>query len=110
MTDESPLTSQWLTRVGGGDMAALAALLEHHRLRLRKMVRLRLDARLTARLDPSDVLQEVYLDVTGQIRAYLDKPRVAFYVWLRALAWERLVKLHRRHLGAGCRAAGREQA
>src|SRR5207244_2738412 len=105
-----PLTSQWLTRARGGDTAALAALFEYYRPRLRQMVRLRLDARLTARLDPSDVLQEVYLDVAGQIRAYLRRPRVAFYVWLRGLAWERLMKLHRRHLGAGCRAAGREQA
>src|SRR5262249_45879174 len=35
---------------------------------------------------------------------------VGFYVWLRGLTWERLLKLHRRHLGAVCRAIGREQA
>jgi len=107
--DESPQTSEWLTRVGAGQEGALAELFDHYRPRLRQMIRLRLDPRVAARLDPSDVLQEVYLDVAGQVRSYLARPSVAFYVWLRGLAWERLVKLHRRHLGAACRAVGREQ-
>jgi RNA polymerase sigma-70 factor (ECF subfamily) len=74
------------------------------------MVELRLDARVAARLDPSDVLQEVYLDMAGKIEGYLRQPKVNFYVWLRGLAWERLLKLQRRHLGAECRAVGREEA
>jgi RNA polymerase sigma-70 factor (ECF subfamily) len=74
------------------------------------MVELRLDSRVAARLDPSDVLQEVYLDMAGQIQGYLRQPKVNFYVWLRGLTWERLLKLQRRHLGAECRAIGRERA
>ena len=74
------------------------------------MVELRLDGRLAARLDPSDVLQEVYLDMAGKIDGYLRQPKVNFYVWLRGLAWERSLKLQRRHLGAECRGVGREEA
>jgi RNA polymerase sigma-70 factor, ECF subfamily len=107
--DESPQTAGWLRRVAGGDPSALADLFTHYRARLRRLVQLRLDPRVATRLDPSDVLQEVYLDAAGQVEAYLRQPRVSFYVWLRGLAWERLVKLHRRHLGAECRAVGREQ-
>jgi RNA polymerase sigma-70 factor (ECF subfamily) len=68
------------------------------------------DSRVAARLDPSDVLQEVYLDMAREINGYLREPKVNMYVWLRGLAWERLIKLQRRHLGAKCRAVGREEA
>lgn len=109
MIDEAPNTINALDRYRGGDTAALALLFENCRPRLRRMVELRLDARLAARLDPSDVLQEVYLDIAGQIDGYLRAPKVNFYIWLRGLALERLLKLQRRHLGADCRAVGREE-
>lgn len=110
MVDETPDTTECLHRVRTGDAAALAVLFESFRKQLRRMVELRLDGRLAARLDPSDVLQEVYLDMAGQIEGYLREPKVSVYIWLRGLAWERLLKLQRRHLGAECRAVGREQA
>jgi RNA polymerase sigma-70 factor (ECF subfamily) len=110
MNSEPTDTSECLNRMRAGDAGALAELFEAHRARLRRMVDLRLDGRVATRLDPSDVLQEIYLDMAGQLNSYLCEPRVDFYVWLRGLAWERLLKLHRRHLGARCRAIGREQA
>lgn len=108
MNDDSPQTSRWLSRLRDGDTDALATVFNHYRLRLRQMVRLRMDPRLAARVDPSDVLQEVYLDVSRQIAGYLKQPKVCFYVWLRGLTWERLLKLQRQHLGAQRRAVGRE--
>jgi RNA polymerase sigma-70 factor (ECF subfamily) len=110
MIEEPPHTSECLRRVGDGDTAALAVLFDSYRDQLHRMVELRLDGRVAARLDPSDVLQEVYLDMAGQIDGYLRQPQVNFYVWLRGLTWERLLKLQRRHLGAECRMVGREQA
>ncbi|HMC66996.1 MAG TPA: sigma-70 family RNA polymerase sigma factor, partial [Gemmataceae bacterium] len=100
--------SRWLGRLRDGDTDALAAVFNHYRARLRQMVRLRIDQRVAARVDPSDVLQEVYLDVSRQIDGYLRQPKVCFYVWLRGLTWERLLKLQRQHLGAQRRAVGRE--
>lgn len=110
MTNEPSQTTDLLERLHAGDRDALAGLFEYYRARLQKMVRLRMDARLAGRLDASDVLQEAFLDAARQVQGYLRQPRVAFYVWLRRVAWERLLNLQRRHLGAQCRAVGRELA
>ena len=72
------------------------------------MVRLRLDRRLQGRVDPSDVLQDAYIDLTEQLPAYLDKPEMPFFLWLRLLTGQRLMRLHRQHLGAAMRDAARE--
>jgi RNA polymerase sigma-70 factor (ECF subfamily) len=108
MNDEPSQTTGLLERLRAGDRAALADLFDYYRSRLQKMVRLRMDTRLAGRLDASDVLQEAFLDADRQVQGYLRQPRVAFYVWLRGLAWERMLNLQRQHLGAQCRAVGRE--
>jgi RNA polymerase sigma-70 factor (ECF subfamily) len=105
--DELPQMTALLRRLRSGDRDALAALFEYYRPRLRQMLRLRMDARVTARLDASDVLQETYLDAVRQLQGYLQQPKVALYVWLRGLAWERLLNLQRQHLDAKCRAVHR---
>jgi RNA polymerase sigma-70 factor (ECF subfamily) len=71
-------------------------------------VRLRLDRRLQGRLDPADVLQEAYLDVARRFPEYAADPALPFFLWLRLLTAQRLVDLHRQHLGAKMRDAGRE--
>ena len=72
------------------------------------MVRLRLDRRLQGRLDPADVLQEAYLDLTRRLPDYLAHPTLPFYLWLRLLTGQKLVDLHRQHLGTKMRDAGLE--
>ena len=79
-----------------------------HHSRLRRMVALRLDARLHGRIDPSDVLQDAYMHAARALPGYLQHPEVPFFVWLRRLAGHRLGRVHREHLGAKMRAAGRE--
>jgi RNA polymerase sigma-70 factor (ECF subfamily) len=108
MTNAGTTTDDLLRRAQAGDQAALGALFAHYRDRLRKMIRLRLDRRAYGRLDPSDVLQEAYLDVARRIPEYAAAPTVSFYLWLRALTGQRLIDLHRQHLGAQMRDAGRE--
>jgi len=103
-TDETRL----LLRAKAGDQQALAALFARYRDRLRRMVRLRLDRRIAGRIDASDVLQDAYLDVARRFPEYAASPTVPFYLWLRALTGQRLVDLHRRHLGAQMRDAGQE--
>jgi RNA polymerase sigma-70 factor (ECF subfamily) len=97
-----------LQRAVGGDYGALAELFERHRSRLEQMVRLRLDRRLQGRLDPADVLQEAYLDVARRFAEYVADPAVPFYLWLRFLTGQRLVDLHRQHLGTKMRNANLE--
>jgi RNA polymerase sigma-70 factor (ECF subfamily) len=108
MTEKGTTTDDLLCRATAGDSAALGELFAHYRARLRQMVRLRLDRRMAGRLDPSDVLQEAYLDVAHRFPEYAASPAVPFYIWLRELTGQRLIELHRRHLGAKMRDAGRE--
>jgi RNA polymerase sigma-70 factor (ECF subfamily) len=97
-----------LERACGGDGGALAELFERYRGRLEQMVRLRLDRRLQGRLDPADVLQEAYLDVARRFPEYVADPAVPFFLWVRLITGQRLVDLHRQHLGTKMRNAARE--
>src|SRR6266446_3301029 len=110
MTTGPPDTDQLLERAGHGDPSATGQLLERHRDRLRRMVAVRLDRRLAARVDPSDVVQEALAEAAGKLSHYLRERPLPFYPWLRRIAWERLVKLHRRHLYTGMRSVQREDA
>ncbi len=95
-------------RARAGDQQALARLFDHYGSRLRRMVQLRLDRRVQGRIDVSDVLQEAYLDAVQRVPEYAAQPGVPFYLWLRGLTGQRLLILHRCHLGAQMRDAGRE--
>ena len=91
------------------DPAALEAALAEHRGRLRRMVALRLDRRLQGRVDPSDVIQEAYLEAARRLPEYLQEPKpMPLFLWLRFLAAQSLQVLHRKHLGVMARDAGRE--
>ena len=72
------------------------------------MVALRMDRRLQGRVDPSDVIQESYIEAARRLRDYAEKPAMPFFVWLRWLTGERLMEQHRRHLGAQARDASRD--
>jgi RNA polymerase sigma-70 factor (ECF subfamily) len=108
MPDDAFTPDVLLQRALGGDGAALAELFERHRGRLEQMVRLRLDRRLQGRLDPADVLQEAYLDVARRFPEYVADPSLPFFLWVRLLTGQRLVDLHRQHLGTKMRNAGLE--
>src|SRR5438105_4177706 len=97
-----------LERARSGDRAALNALLARHRDRLRRMVEMRLDTRLQARLDASDVVQEAYVEVVERLGEYFRDPKLPLFLWLRLVVGERMMKLHRHHLGTQMRDAGRE--
>lgn len=100
--------SDLLRRMAAGDADAVAELFTAYSDRLRLMVRLRLDRRLQGRIDPSDVLQEAYLDAAGRAAEYAANPTLSPYLWLRFLTGQRLLQLHRRHLGTQMRDAGQE--
>jgi RNA polymerase sigma-70 factor (ECF subfamily) len=101
---------QWLRQAAAGDADSWSRLLELYHDRLRRMVVVRLDPRVRQRVDPSDVLQEAYLEALAKLKDYAQDPTVPVFLWLRGLACNRLQKAHRRHLVADCRTAGREVA
>jgi RNA polymerase sigma-70 factor (ECF subfamily) len=108
MPPDSSESSDLLRRAGEGDTVALGQLLESYRRRLRRMVYLRLDPRLQGRIDPSDVLQESYLEASQRLSEYLREPKMPFFLWLRFLTGQRLLALRRQHLGTQARDAARE--
>lgn len=91
----------------GGDDTALGPLFERHRERLARMVHFRLDPRLIGRIDAEDVLQETFLEAGKRLQAFRDDDK-PFLVWVRLITQQTMVDLHRKHLGAKMRNAGRE--
>ncbi len=105
-----PRDTEWLIeQASRGNSSARQQLLLRHRDRLRRMVAVRLDRRLAARVDPSDVVQETLAAAARKLPAYLRQRPLPFYPWLRAIAWERLVKVHQQHLKAQKRSVTREE-
>jgi len=97
-----------LRRAQDGEQQAAAELFGLYRARLRRMVKLRMDHRLQGRIDPSDVLQEAYIDVSRRLPEYTANPTLPFFLWLRLLTGQRLLALHRHHLLAQKRSATQE--
>jgi RNA polymerase sigma-70 factor (ECF subfamily) len=91
-------TEQLLERVARGEREARGALLLRHRHRLRQMIALRLDSRLAARIDPSDVVQDSLAEADRKLDDYAQCRPLPFYPWLRRIACEQLIAVHRRHL------------
>jgi RNA polymerase sigma-70 factor (ECF subfamily) len=108
MSADTPTNEDLLEAARDGDEGALAALVERHRDRLERMVGLRMDRRLQGRVDPADVVQEAYLALRGKFPHYSADPRVPFFLWLRLEIGQKLVDLHRFHLGTKMRDAGQE--
>ncbi len=101
-------TVRLLERLRAGDRQTLAELFHQHRDRLRRMVELRIDARLQGRVDASDVLQDGFLDLANRVDGYLSDPRLPAFLWLRQVVGDRLAKAHQDHLGTKMRDAGQE--
>lgn len=98
-----------LQRVRRGDAAAREELLARHRDALRRMIALRLDPAIAARLDASDVVQDVLIEADRRLEDYLCEPKLPFPVWLRHLAKDHIIDAHRRHRVAQRRGVDREQ-
>src|SRR5262245_58542831 len=108
MDSNSAETPGLMARAQSGRATALAELFDRHRARVRRMVEMRLDRGLQGRIDASDVIQEAYVDASRNLTDYLAEPKLPLFLWLRLVVGERLMKLHRQHIGAQMRDAGRE--
>ena len=86
----------------------LGELFSRYRDRLGRMIQFRLDGRLKGRIATSDVLQEAYIDALKRLPHYQADRGMPFLIWLRWVTMQRLVEVHRQHLGARMRDAGRE--
>jgi RNA polymerase sigma-70 factor (ECF subfamily) len=109
MWEERAETADLLKQVAQGQSEAVERLLAVHREPLRRMVALRLDPALAARLDASDVVQDVLLEAHRRLSDYLRNPTMPFSLWLRHIAKDHLIDAHRRHRLAQRRSLDREQ-
>jgi RNA polymerase sigma-70 factor, ECF subfamily len=101
-------TQGLLERANKGEEAAFEALFRRYQARLLRAIALRMDRRVAARVDASDVLQESYLEAFQRLPRYLQQKPMPFYLWLCWIAREKVLALHRRHLGAEKRAVTHE--
>ena len=108
MSEEGRL-NHLIDQAQAGDQDSFAQLFEHFRGRLRRMIVLRMDPRIRARFDASDVLQDAFVEISRRLPSLatreLDLP---FFLWVRMVTGERLLQLHRVHLAAEKRSANRD--
>lgn len=107
--DDSTRTTRLLQAVNRGNREALDRLLNVHRKYVERLVQLRMEPQLSARLDPSDIVQEALVEATCRMDDFLLRRPMTFRVWLRQTAIQRLIMARRQHLEAQQRAADREQ-
>jgi RNA polymerase sigma-70 factor (ECF subfamily) len=107
--EERPEVRALVDRACRGDPVAREQLLDRHRRLLLRMVTVRLDRRLAARVDPSDIVQETLTRAARDLSDYLRRRAVPLSVWLRQIACERLADAHRRHIRSRRRSVTREE-
>src|SRR5260370_41757053 len=98
---DSTETEQLLRQVRAGEKLATEQLLNRHRAYLRRLIELRLDPKLRARVDPSDVVQEAQMEAHRRLGDYVKRPARPFRLWLRQIAFDRLLIMRRHHV-EGC--------
>jgi RNA polymerase sigma-70 factor (ECF subfamily) len=109
MWTERSETKALLAQAREGENGAVDRLLTVHREPLRRMVDLRLDPALAARVDASDIVQDVFLEAHRRLSEYLQNPTMPFQLWLRHIARDHIIDAHRRHRLAQRRSLDREQ-
>lgn len=72
------------------------------------IIRHRLNRRLCARLDPTDVLQDVFLEALQRLARGSFPHHLPLDLWLRLLTEQRVIRIHRQHLRAEKRSVARE--
>jgi RNA polymerase sigma-70 factor (ECF subfamily) len=102
-------TADLLKNVREGDSQAVERLLARHRESLHRMIQLRMDQRIKRRVDVSDVVQDVLIEANRRLHDYLANPVMAFHLWIRQIAKDRLIDAHRRHRVSAKRSIDREQ-
>src|SRR5438128_11620030 len=110
MWSDHPETQELLGQARQGQTGAVDRLLTVHREPLRRMIGLRLDPALAARVDASDIVQDVLIEAHRRLQDYLRKPGMPFHLWLRHIAKDHIIDAHRHERVAQRRSIDREQS
>lgn len=103
-------TEQLLLGARQGSREAANQLIQRHQAAVQRLIQLRLDRKIQGRVGVSDVLQEVLVEASRRLPAYLDNPQLPFHLWLRQIARDRIIDAHRRHRASEKRSVDRERA
>lgn len=106
---QSDRTLQLLAEAGQGDADARNELMQRHRESLLRMVRMRLDRKLATRVDASDIVQDVLIEADRRLDDFIRQEAMPFHLWLRQMAKDRVIDMHRRHRAAARRSVDKEQ-
>ena len=97
-----------IQRLRSAGVAELADQFAHARSRLKKMIDMRLDRKLLARVDSSDIVQEAFIEASRRLPEFLEAPKVSPYMWLRQIGRQTLAVHYRQHVGTAMRAVDLE--
>jgi RNA polymerase sigma-70 factor (ECF subfamily) len=110
MSTNSPETQRLLDQAKQGESSAVDQLLDQQRPSLRRMIDLRLDPALARRVDASDIVQDVLLEASKRLADYVKNPAMPFHLWLRHIAKDHIIDMHRKHRLAQRRSIDKEQS
>ena len=109
MADEPPETEALAARARAGDSSAWGELLHTHQEKLVRMVAFRMDQRLRGRVDPMDIVQDAFVEASAHREQYFQPAsNTPLFLWLRGVVTNKLLEVHRHHLGTRMRDARRE--
>lgn len=110
MWPDSDQTQELIRSAATGNDAAINALMDRHRGALRQMVQMRMDRAVSARVDASDIVQEILVEASQRLSDYVRNPGLPFHLWLRQLAKDQIIDTYRRHRVAQRRSVDRERS
>ena len=105
---QQAISDELRTRLQTDPDSVLAEAFSEHHHSFRSLLLFRMDRRLAGRADPDDILQEAFLASKSRLRHYVANQKHTLFAWLRMIVVQTLYDVHRRHLGAEKRSAGRE--
>ena len=88
--------------------AGVGVLMERYRTYLKLLVRPQIDPQLQTRVNPSDVVQDTFLEAFRDFGCFRGSTEAEFLAWLRTILVNNLSRLVERHLLAQKRDARRE--
>lgn len=100
--------ADWLRDARDGSREALGQLLEACRLYLLKVANDQLDPALEAKLSPSDIVQETFLEAQRDFGGFQGRTEDEWRAWLRRLLLNNLISATRSYRNTNKRQLGRE--
>jgi RNA polymerase sigma-70 factor (ECF subfamily) len=97
----SPFPLGWLLRAQGGDPSATGKLLEQYRNYLHLLARTMVGAAMRSRVEPSDIVQETYLDAVRDFPQFRGGSERELMAWLRQILVRNVTDQVRGHLAHG---------